>query len=65
MKGLGKGPMSRQALKKIISKFEESVLQGNRQKQISNETAEEGALVVERASDFQYYLTRVQPVPRD
>lgn len=70
LKGLRKGPMSRQALKKMMTKFEETgelrVLQGRGRKRISQETAEEVALaVVDRASASQYSVTSARAVSRD
>ncbi|GBN03904.1 hypothetical protein AVEN_221701-1 [Araneus ventricosus] len=50
LKSLRKGPMSRQALKRMITKFEETgelgVLQGRWRKRLLNETAEKVALAV-------------------
>ncbi|GBL61795.1 hypothetical protein AVEN_273679-1 [Araneus ventricosus] len=62
--------MSRQALKKMIIKFEETgesgVLQGRGWKRLSNETAEEVALaVVERASGSQYSSRSARAMSRD
>ncbi|GBN09925.1 hypothetical protein AVEN_216281-1 [Araneus ventricosus] len=62
--------MSRQALKKMIIKFEETgesgVLQGRGWKRLSNETAEEVALaVVERASGSQYSSRSARALSRD
>ncbi|GBO04107.1 hypothetical protein AVEN_203796-1 [Araneus ventricosus] len=62
--------MSRQALKKMITKFREAgelgVLQGRWRKQLSNKTTEEVALaVVERASGSQYSWTSARAVSRD
>ncbi|GBN06495.1 hypothetical protein AVEN_140577-1 [Araneus ventricosus] len=70
LKGLQKGPMSRQALKKMITKFEEAgelgVLQGRCRNWLSNETEEEIPLaVVGRASGPQYSSTSAQAVSRD
>ncbi|GBM52533.1 hypothetical protein AVEN_230564-1 [Araneus ventricosus] len=70
LKGLRKGPMLRQALKKMITKIEETwelgVLQGRGHKQFSNESAEEFALaVVERVSGSQYSLTSIRVVSCD
>ncbi|GBM40408.1 hypothetical protein AVEN_122628-1 [Araneus ventricosus] len=69
-KGLQKGPMSRQALKKMITKCEDAgelgVLKGRWRKQLSSETAEEVVLaVVERASGSQYSSTSARAVSRD
>ncbi|GBN13602.1 hypothetical protein AVEN_260752-1 [Araneus ventricosus] len=69
LKGLQKGTMSRQALKKMITKFEDAgelgVLQGRLRKRLSNETAEEVALaVVEIASGSQYSSTSARAVSR-
>ena len=62
--------MSRQALKKIIQKFEKtkdlSVVRGRGRKQISYETVEEVAFdVVERESDSQYSALSSRAVLRD
>ena len=67
---LRKGPMSRQALKKMIQKFEETevlgVMRGRGRKRISNETVEEVALaVVERESGFQHSALGAPAVSRD
>ncbi|GBM57538.1 hypothetical protein AVEN_97651-1 [Araneus ventricosus] len=62
--------MSRQAFKKMITKFEDDgklgVLKGRWRKRLSNETAEEVAIaVVEIASGSQYPLTSAREVSRD
>ncbi|GBN16768.1 hypothetical protein AVEN_156101-1 [Araneus ventricosus] len=70
LNGLRKQPMSRRALKKMITKFEETgelgVLQGKGRKRLSNETAEEVPLAaVERAPGSQYSSKSARAVSRD
>ncbi|GBL83421.1 hypothetical protein AVEN_110719-1 [Araneus ventricosus] len=67
LKGLRKWSVSRQALKKMITKFEKigelCVLQGRGRKRLSNESAEEVILaVIERASGSQYSSTCARTV---
>ncbi|GBO24238.1 hypothetical protein AVEN_98315-1 [Araneus ventricosus] len=70
LKGLRKGNTLRQALKKMITKFEETedldLLLGRGRKRLSDETEKEVVLaVVERAADYQYSSICARAVSRD